>query len=124
VISRITLGRYGQPNMIIWRQSITDEFIVRSAYHLEQDRQALQEGVGSTTLVMSALWKTIWGMKVANPAKMFLWRACHNILQDSICQFCTLENETVRHILGLPICQRRMGGLWEEKKKIVAGNNS
>jgi hypothetical protein len=53
----------------------------------------------------------IWGMKAPNPVKVFIWRACQNILPtkdnlqkkgislDPLCLFCKTEVETTKHIL-------------------------
>jgi hypothetical protein len=50
-------------------------------------------------------------MKVPNPVKIFIWRACQNILPtndnlqkkgiplDPLCLFCKKEVETMKHIL-------------------------
>lgn len=78
---------------------------------MEKDRAEIQRGGGSKVAGMSNFWKTIWGLKVPNPVKIFLWRACNNILptkdnlkkrgivQESWCLFCCSEFETIKHIL-------------------------
>jgi hypothetical protein len=30
--------------------------------------------------MVSGVWKSIWGLKMANTEKHFLWRACHDIM--------------------------------------------
>jgi ribonuclease HI len=62
-------------------------------------------------LESNILWKNIWGLRIPNSIKMFLWQACQNILPtkdnlskrgmdlDPMCMFCNSEQETVLHIL-------------------------
>jgi hypothetical protein len=111
IIIQIPLSKYQQQDILIWRGSTTSEFIVRSAYHMEKDRTERNRGVGSTSSAPSSVWKKIWDMQMPNSIKMFLWRACHNILPtkvslqkrgivlDPLCQFCQLECEMSNHIL-------------------------
>jgi hypothetical protein len=77
-------------------------------------RRSRTEAAGGTCSYQSdifIIWKRIWGMKVHNSLKNFLWRACHDILPtrdnlkrrginlDLSCIFCNCEQETVLHIL-------------------------
>jgi hypothetical protein len=53
----------------------------------------------------------IWNLKIPNAVKMFMWRACHDLLptkqnlllqgviSDDLCPFCLQEVETVKYIL-------------------------
>jgi hypothetical protein len=60
---------------------------------------------GAGTLI----WKMIWNLKISNTVKMFMWRACHDLLPtkqnllrrgvDDLCLFCLQEAETMKHIL-------------------------
>jgi hypothetical protein len=62
------------------RGTSTGEFMVRSAYNLDKDRQVVQWGESSHYPNFQTLWKAIWGMHVPILVKMFLWSACYNIL--------------------------------------------
>lgn len=56
-------------------------------------------------------WWLIWQLKIHNAEKMFMWRACHNLLSikdnlrkrgtvsDFLCSICGLEIESTHHIL-------------------------
>lgn len=44
IIFSIPLSKYGNPNMLIWQGSSNGEFIVRSAYYIEKDRQEVTRG--------------------------------------------------------------------------------
>jgi hypothetical protein len=51
---------------------------------MEKDRTERHRGVGSTSSATSNFWKILWNMKVPNSVKMFLWRACHNIIPTKV----------------------------------------
>jgi hypothetical protein len=111
LIRNLPLSRYGRPDCIIWRPTAMGSFTVRSAYYLEMENQARRWGEGSGSSGYESLWKTLWSLGIPNAAKVFLWRACKNILptKDNLCKrgvlseenciFCHMEPETVCHIL-------------------------
>jgi hypothetical protein len=111
VLSRIPLSKYGHNDLMTWRGSSSREFTVRSAYHMEKDHQMNIRGECSHQSDFNLLWKKLWGMKVPNSTKMFVSRACHNILPnkdnllkkgmdlDPYCCFCKIEREMVHHVL-------------------------
>jgi len=60
----------------------------------------------------------IWSLRVPNPVKVFMWKACHNILptkenlfkrrvvDNKLCPCCEREEETTLHALwGCPSAQ-------------------
>jgi hypothetical protein len=56
-------------------------------------------------------WKILWSLQVPNSTKVFLWRACNNILptkenllkkeevNDDLCLICNRDQETAQHVL-------------------------
>lgn len=86
-------------------------FSVRSAYHLAKERQMQEQGNCSKEVELNALWKTIWEIRSAPMVKMFMWKACREILPtkerlhhrpitaDPLCVICGSEIETVGHVL-------------------------
>lgn len=115
---------------MILRGSSTRDFTVRSAYHIEKDRQMIfqgessnisvltncdrqmiSQGESSNISVFNQLWKRLRSLQVPNSTKMFIWKACHNILStkdnllrkcmnlDPACVFCKTYSETVHHVL-------------------------
>jgi hypothetical protein len=68
-------------------------------------------GEGSNSQENDCTWKEIWSLKVPNPVKMFLWRACSDVLptkanllrrgvlQEVVCVLCNQEIESTRHVL-------------------------
>jgi hypothetical protein len=111
VIINIPLSPFLLRDRLIWRCTKNGEFTVRSAYHLGMERQARQNPGCSASKNEGEVWKTCWKLRVPNAAKMFLWRACHNLLptkvnlfkrgvcESSVCPICLFENETVGHIV-------------------------
>jgi ribonuclease HI len=57
------------------------------------------------------MWKEIWWLQVPNSVKVFMWRACRDILptkenlfkwkvlEEAMCIFCKQEVESTRHVL-------------------------
>lgn len=72
---------------------------------MERNGEASQQGKGSD------IWKVCWKLNVPNNIKMFVWRACHNLLptkanllkqkviNSASCPICNLAEETVEHIV-------------------------
>ncbi len=93
---------------LIWRRIAIGEF---SVYHMEKERQDLVRGDSSTQLRGSDIWRIIWQLTIPNATRMFLWRACHNLLptKDNLVKkgivkeasypICTLEDESTNHII-------------------------
>ena len=69
------------------------------------------KGSSSTPGIHKQFWRKLWSTKVPLVARVFLWKACSNILptkanlckkravEDPLCPICKLEGETVEHIL-------------------------
>lgn len=111
LICSLPMSRYRRANKLIWRPTTIGMFTVRSAYHMEKDRQAARSGAVSSRSGYTNLRKSIWGLQVPNASKVFMWRAYSNILPtkdnllkrgivlDDSCIFCNREKETALHIL-------------------------
>jgi ribonuclease HI len=111
IICNIPVSKYQQKDKLIWAATTTGEFTVKSAYHLEKEIQNRKKGECSNQGALQAIWKIIWKLQIPNSTKVFMWRACHNILPtkgnlkrrgigtDDLCQICCQEKETVFHVL-------------------------
>jgi len=109
VITNIPLSPALSSDRLLWRGTKNGEFTVRSAYHLGREIQDQAGGQCSNTAKGEEVWKTIWGLEVPNTVKMFLWKACHDVLptkenlyhkrivKDNYCPCCTLEAESIFH---------------------------
>jgi hypothetical protein len=111
VIVNIPLSPTLPPDKLIWNGTLDGVFLVRSAYHMRMEFQAHSQGSTSSAEKGQQIWKAIWNLKVQNPLKIFLWRACHNLLptkvnlcirkvvEDNLCPCCTRKVESVIHAL-------------------------
>jgi hypothetical protein len=96
---------------LLWRGTQNGEFTVRSAYHLGREIQDQAGGQCSNMVKGAEVWKTIWGLEVPNTVKIFLWKACHDLLptkenlfhkrivEDKSCPCCTPEAESTFHAI-------------------------
>jgi ribonuclease HI len=111
VIKNIPLSPCLPRDRLIWRGTKNGIFTVRSAYHMEVERQALAKGECSNPGEEEEAWKVCWHLNIPNAAKMFLWRACHNLLptkmnlvkrgviKEGSCPIYLRADETVEHAL-------------------------
>lgn len=78
---------------------------------MEKEKVDSLKGEGSSCSGYTHVWKTIWSLHVRNAVKVFLWRACANILptkdnllrrgvvKEAQCIFRHKDIESVLHIL-------------------------
>lgn len=96
---------------MVWKCSKTGEYTVRSAYHLAKERYEVDNGSCSDRDKNKPLWKALWKIGGPSAVKMFLWKACSDILPtkeklfkkhitlDPLYPICNLEVEMAGHIL-------------------------
>lgn len=111
IITFISLSSTNQLAQLVWRGSELGLFTVRSAYHMQKELEEQTQAGGSTRKGESEVWWTLWKLTLPNAEKIFLWRACHDILptrdnlrrrkilNDRMSPICGLEAETPFHIL-------------------------
>ena len=117
--ANVILGSPLSPRLLrdslIWAWTPKGMFTINSAYKVAQSllREAypkLERGECSDTAGMKSLWKPIWGLNCPNKVRMFIWKACSNILpnkhqlwargigRDDVCDLCE-GCESSGHIL-------------------------
>jgi hypothetical protein len=79
-ICPIPLSPMQAKDSLIWRGTTHGEFSVRNAYHMEKELQAIRRCGSSRKGVREAVWNIIWKLKVPNAVKMFIWKACNDLL--------------------------------------------
>jgi hypothetical protein len=111
VICQIPLSPTQQKDLLILRCMSNDDFLVRSVNHMENELQSLQRSGGFRQRDGDTVWKAIWNFKILNAVKMFMWRACNNLLpmkmnllprgvvHDVQCAIFGRDEEMVKHIL-------------------------
>ncbi|KAJ0075170.1 hypothetical protein Patl1_34400 [Pistacia atlantica] len=111
IICRIPISIFNRPDKIVWRCAKNGLFSVKSAYHLQVESQISSRGQSSSAANDNKKWKKLWKLPITNAEKLFLWKACQDILptkcnlvkkrviEESFCTFCCLEEEDVLHAL-------------------------
>lgn len=66
---------------IVWPYTKPGEYYVKSRYYVlkEMDRPACVPPSTSNP-IQQDIWRMIWGAEIPPKIKIFLWKACHNIL--------------------------------------------
>jgi hypothetical protein len=80
VIASIPLSPHLPPDRLIWLGTKNENFSVKSAYHLGLEIIERDRGQTSQVEKGTNVWCSLWNLQVPNPIKMFLWRACNDIL--------------------------------------------
>jgi hypothetical protein len=113
LISGIPLNPLLPKDKLIWRGTVNGEFSVHSACHLGVDVEESKEGQCSIPGKDKNILKTIWSLGVPNVVKMFIWRACNEVLparrnmfrrkalEIKISPCCEVEEEDAIHALWL-----------------------
>jgi hypothetical protein len=113
VIQNIPISPLLPRDKLIWRCTANGVFSVWSAYHLAVDSQVDENGGASSPRKGEEIWRTCWSLNVPNNVKMFIWRACHNLLptklnlfkrrviDSPLCPICNQVEESVEHIVWL-----------------------
>lgn len=111
LICNLAICPGSQPDRLVWRETKNEIFSVRSAYYLAKSMAERGRETCSDGEQMATLWKSLWKVRGPPVVKLFLWKACKNILatkenlyrhrivSDPLCPICGLETETVGHIL-------------------------
>jgi hypothetical protein len=86
---------------LIWRGIVNGEFSVSSAYHLGVDVEESKGGQCSIPGKDKDIWKTIWSLRAPNVVKMFIWRACNEVLPTR----CNLIRRKAIEIKKCPCCE-------------------
>jgi hypothetical protein len=111
VIASMPLCPSLPPDKLVWLGNTYGVFSVRSAYHMGMENIFRGRGSASSDSFVNKIWKVIWNLEVPNSVKMFMWRACNDLLptkcnllkrkmvKESMCPCCCREEETVVHVL-------------------------
>jgi len=125
VISKIPNTTSFKVDCLVWQGTKIGSFFVRSAYHLRKALQQRTFGECCSPTNNSDIWKVIWYLRVPNPVKVFMWRACHNLLPTklnlfkrkvvdfNICPCDEREEETIVHALWECPSAQDVGGCKE-----------
>ena len=110
-ILAILLPRSFTRDTLVWKETKSHTFLVKSAYQVVVRMKEQIQVKHSTTQVDRAIWKKIWSLKGTPKVWTFIWRACSNILptRDNLhrqklqveprCELCCHQHKTVGHLL-------------------------
>ena len=94
-----------------WVGTANGDYTVKSGYHLAKEKFVVEQGSCSNKHELKLHWNSIWAIKGSKVVKMFVWKACMNILPtkehlvrkhvltDPLCPICKLVPETTDHAL-------------------------
>lgn len=112
-ILAIPIGASTSKDQLVWHYEKHGKFSVRSCYLLIRSGGSANQDTsrGSRSGAGGPSWKEIWSLDIPPKLRMFLWRACRNILPTQVelfrrrisvnpmCPECQLEPETTAHTL-------------------------
>jgi hypothetical protein len=112
IIKQIPLSLRRPRDKLIWTGTKSGNFTVRSAYSLLLHQSRDDSGSSSNGLNSDRhLWAAIWSAQVPPKVRLFMWRACQDILPTKTklfdkgllhsvsCLWCEGEPETSSHVL-------------------------
>ncbi|KAH1048380.1 hypothetical protein J1N35_039164 [Gossypium stocksii] len=126
-------------DQMVWPHCLSGQYTVKEGYHLLKKKE---EGnrikkPSSSHCVDEKLWKIIWSLKTLPKVKIFLWRACRNLLvtshnlckkkikDDPMCIVCGMKlnqwNTYCRHVKGLEVCGLVRISVFESTRKSELG---
>uniref|UniRef100_A0A2N9INQ2 Reverse transcriptase zinc-binding domain-containing protein n=1 Tax=Fagus sylvatica TaxID=28930 RepID=A0A2N9INQ2_FAGSY len=124
LILKIPLSPRRPPDKLIWSGSNKGQYTVKSGYQLLLSQQRSHEAPASSSLNGgSKFWNAIWAVWVAPKVRLFIWRACRDILPTQTklfdrnishsftCLWCGEEPETCDHVLW---CCEFVQHVWRE----------
>ena len=110
-ILAIPLSMTASQDKLIWKENSAKLFTVKSAYQIALKLKEKNRVEHSRAVTNQALWKKIWTLKTPPKVKMFVRRACSNILPtrenlhgrkmkiDPQCEICCQKPESIGHLL-------------------------
>jgi hypothetical protein len=111
VIVSIPLCPTLPPDRLVWRGTTNVIFSVRSAYHIWMELKARDNGSTSKEVGGHKVWSTIWRLGVLINIKIFMWRACNDLLstkpnllrrkivENEFCPCCCRDTKSGIHAL-------------------------
>ncbi|KAF5445283.1 hypothetical protein F2P56_034346 [Juglans regia] len=110
-IKAIPISLGGREDKLTWQFTPNGNYTVKSGYYLGKELEREQIGESSSKTMDCQVWRSVWKLKVPPATRMFVWRACSEVLptmanlkrrkvvKDSICLICKREHETSGHAL-------------------------
>ena len=110
-ILQMPLSRLSSRDKLVWKENRSQSFSVKTAYQVAL-RMGQQQWVENSGLMAERqIWRKLWNLNVLPKVRMFVWRACSNVLLtrdnlhrrkiniDPRCEFCCEHLESAAHLL-------------------------
>lgn len=99
-IKAIPLSIIDKEDILVWSPVKNDIFFVKSTYHFHHSMYLSKKGTSSTDNISPIAWKSIQKLNVPNRIKIFIWKACKEILST----FLNLMKKRIINSELFPIC--------------------
>lgn len=95
---------------MVWNCYKNALFIIKSAYQLHKSLTDTELSEPSQQTRLHDIWRKLWNLKATNGVKMYMWRACkevlptlsnvkNRIIEDNSCPICRMYPEMASHAL-------------------------
>ena len=110
LVKRIPLSRHPVNDKLFWPWTQSGTYSCKSGYRFLKMEEEV-EGMEAVQNGEKEFWQSIWGLRVPNKVKNFLWRACReaiptkanlkrrHITENDRCERCRNAEETALHVL-------------------------
>ena len=110
-ILRIKLGHSRSRDKLMWMETKSRTFSVKTAYQVALRLHRFVTGKNSLVSQDKQLWNKIWALNTPSKVRNFMWRACSDVFPtrvnllrrkvhiNPLCTLCGQHDETTSHIL-------------------------
>ena len=110
-IKAIPLCNTPQPDLLYWAFEKNGVYSVKSGYRALCEEARNEEASGSSSVLSTGFWSSIWKLKVPGKVKHFMWKACSDclptkthlvkrrVLTNPFCHLCNRAEEDTHHAL-------------------------
>lgn len=108
---RIKLGHSRSRDKLMWMETKSRTFSVKTAYQVALRLHRFVTGKNSLVSQDKQLWNKIWALNTPSKVRNFIWRACSDVFPtrvnllrrkvhiNPLCSLCGQHDETTSHIL-------------------------
>ena len=110
LVKKIPLSRHSVDDKMFWPWTQSGAYTCKSGYRFLKMEDE-EDGMEDVQNGEKVFWQSIWGLRIPNKVKNFLWHACReaiptkanlkrrHIIENNRCKRCKNEEETVLHAL-------------------------
>ena len=79
MIKSIPLYFTSVEDKLVWPFTALGEYTVKSSYNFLANENLNTQALGQS-VQDSGIWKLVWGLRVPNKVKNFIWRLCRDVV--------------------------------------------